>query len=109
MRPRRGAPRATRAGEREDGEGVGEVGGEGVFAEELVGDGDEPEGEWRLFDVADAVGLGGDPVAAVDDVLRGLGVGSVDVVHEGRREEGREVDGGEEEKEDQPRRQRGGR
>ncbi len=85
------------------------MGGERVFAEELEGDGDEPEGEGRLFDVADAVGLGGDPVAAVDDVLGGLGVRGVDVVHEGRREEGGEVDGEEEGEKDQPRRQRGGR
>jgi len=85
------------------------VGGEGVFAEELIGEGDQPEGEGWLLDVADAVGLGGDPVAAVDDVLGGLGVGGVDVVHEGRGEEGSEVDGEEEGEEDEPGGQRGGR
>jgi len=88
--------------EAEHGERVGQVGGEGVLAEELVADGDGPVGQWGLLDVADAVDLAGDPVAAVDNVLGGLGVRSVNVVEQGRRKERAHLDGKKDENKEQP-------
>ena len=62
-------------------------------AEEGEGEGGEPVGEWRFFEVADAVDVQGDEVSGVEHGEGGLGVGGVGVVEDGRGEEG-----GEEEK-----------
>jgi len=84
------------------------VGGEGVFTEDLKADGHDPVGQGRLLDVADAVDLAGDPVAAVDDVLGGLGVGGVDVVEQGRGEERADLHSQEDGGKEQPGGQRRG-
>jgi hypothetical protein len=65
-----------------------EVGGEGVEAENLEADGDEPVGEGSLLHVADAVDVEGDPVSGEDDVAGSAGVGGVGVVKKRGREEG---------------------
>ena len=85
------------------------MGGKGVLAEDLVAAGDDPVGQGRLFDVADAVDLGGDQVAGLGDVLGGLGMGGVDVVHQRRREERSKLHGGKDGRQKQPDSQRGGR
>ncbi len=51
-------------GEGEDGEGEGQARGGGVDAEEFEAGGDGPVEEWGFFEVADAVGVEGDPVVA---------------------------------------------
>ena len=45
--------------------------------------GDQPVGQRRLFEVADAVDVEGDPVAGVEHVAGGVGVGGVGVVEQG--------------------------
>ena len=80
--------------EEEDGDGLREVGGEGVEAEEAEADGYEPVGERGFFEIADAVDVEGGPVAGEGDVAGGLCVGGVGVVEQGRCEEsGAEEDG----------------
>ena len=85
----------------EDGEGLGEVGGEGVEAEDAEGEGSEPVGEGSFFEVADAVYVEGDEVSGEGHVLGGLGVGGVGIVKEGRGEEADEEDGKPEAKDDE--------
>jgi hypothetical protein len=50
------------------------VGGKGVLAKDLVAAGNDPVGQGRFLDVADAVDFGGDQVAGLGHVLGGLGV-----------------------------------
>ena len=69
--------------------------GEGVEAEEAEAEGDEPVGERRFFEVADAVDAEGDEVAGEGHVAGGVGVGGVGVVEQRRGEESGE-------EEDQP-------
>ncbi len=78
--------------EQEDADGLGEMGGEGVEAEDAEAEGDEPVGQRRLLEVADAVDVEGDPVAGEGDVAGGVGVGGVGVVEQGRGEERGEED-----------------
>ncbi len=75
-------------GEGEDGEGEGDAGGEGVDAEELEAGGHGPVEERGFFEVADAVGVEGDPVVAEEHLAGDLGVDGVCVVEEGWGEEG---------------------
>ena len=67
--------------------------GEGVFAEDFVHHRYGPVRQGRLFNVADAVDLAGDPVVAVYDVLGGLGVGGVYIVHQGRSKQRTDLNG----------------
>ena len=76
--------------------------GKGILAEDQVGTGHDPVGKRRLFDIADAVDLGRDPVAALGKVLRGLGMGGVYVVHQRRRKQRGKLHGGKEGREKQP-------
>ena len=46
--------------EQKDSEGLREMGGEGVEAEDAEAEGDEPVGERGFFEVADAVDVEGD-------------------------------------------------
>ena len=93
-------PGVTEEGEAEDGEGEGEVDGEGgclavrcgMGCEEAEAYGGDPVGERGLFEVADAVHVEGDPVAGGEHGLGGLGVGGVCVVEEGRGGEGGDED-----------------
>ena len=57
-------------------------------AEELEAGGHGPVEERGLFEVADAVGVEGDPVVAEEHLAGDLGVDGVGVVEEGRSEEG---------------------
>ena len=107
--PGAAGPEPGEPGEAEHGQRVGQVGGKDVLAEDLVEAGDDPVGQRRLLDVADAVDLGGDPVAGLGHVLRGLGVGGVHVVQQRRREERSELHGGKDGRQKQPDSQRGGR
>ncbi len=69
-----------------------------VYAEDPVGDGDHPVHQRRLFEVRDAVQMGGDPVARLEHVARDLRERGIHVVHEGRRadDSGEKNRGGEE-------------
>ncbi len=102
---RKGAagPGVAEEGEAEDGECEGEVDGEGGGAgvavacgadgsEEAQADGGDPVGEGRFFEVADAVDVEGDPVAGGEHGLGGLSVGGVGVVEQGRIVEGGDED-----------------
>ena len=60
--------------------------GEGVEAEDAEAEGDEPVGERRLFEIADAVDVQGDEVAGESHVAGGVGVGGVGVVEQRRGE-----------------------
>ena len=73
--------------EEKDAEGLREVHGEGVDAEEAETDGDDPVGEWGFFKVADVVDAQGDPVAGEGHLAGCVGVGPVGVVEYGRGEE----------------------
>ena len=77
-------PVVAEESEEENGDGLGEVGGEGVEAEDAEAEGDEPVGERRFFEVADAVDAEGDEVAGEGHVAGGAGVGGVGVVEQGR-------------------------
>ena len=74
--------------EGEDGEGEGQARGGGVDAEEFEAGGDGPVEERGLFEVANAVGVEGDPVVAEEHLAGDLGVDGVGVVEEGRSDEG---------------------
>ncbi len=87
------SPQPRQPGETEDGKGVGQVGGEHVLAEDPVGDGIEPVGQRRLFEVADAIELHGYPVAAFVHVLGDLGMRGIDVVEQRRSKERSELHG----------------
>ncbi len=56
-------PAVAEEREEKDADGLGEVGGEGVEAEDAEAEGDEPVGERRFFEVADAVDVEGDEIA----------------------------------------------
>ena len=99
--PRAAQSHASQAAEH--GEGVGQVRGEGVLAEDAVQSGVEPIGQRRLLKIADAVDFHGDPVAAFGHVLRDLRVGGVDVVEQRRSEERSELDGKEYDSQKDPR------
>lgn len=85
-----GSPEVAEKGEEEDGNGLREVRGKGVEAEDAEGDGVEPIRQGSFFEVADAVDVEGDPVAGEGHGAGGVGVGAVGVVEQGRGEEGRE-------------------
>ncbi len=91
----------------EHGQRVGQVGGKGVLAEDAVADGHQPEGKRRFLDIADAIDLAGDPVAAVQDVLGRLRVRGVHIVHQRRREKRAKVHCGKDGSEEKPGGQRG--
>ena len=74
--------------EREDGEGEGEACGGGVDAEEFEAGGHGPVEERGFLEVADAVGVEGDPVVAEKHLAGDFGVDGVGVVEQGRGEEG---------------------
>jgi len=74
-------------GEGEDGEGERQACGGGVDAEEFEAGGDGPVEERGLFEVADAVGVEGDPVVTEEHLAGDLGVDGVGVVEERRGEE----------------------
>jgi hypothetical protein len=78
--------------EKENADGLGEMGGEGVEAEEAEAEGDEPVGEGGFFEVADAVDVESDEVAGEGHVTGGAGVRGVGVVEQRRGEEGGEED-----------------
>ena len=75
-------------GESEDGEGERQARGGGVDAEEFEAGGDAPVKERGLFEVADAVGVEGDPVVAEEHLAGDFGVDGVGVVEEWRSDEG---------------------
>jgi hypothetical protein len=75
--------------------------GEGVEAEETEAEGDEPVGERRFFEVADAVDVEGDEVAGERHVAGGVGVGAIGVVEQRGGEERGEEDSQPEAAEDQ--------
>jgi hypothetical protein len=79
-------------GEEKNSDGLREVRGEGVEAEEAKAEGDEPVGERRFFEVTDAVNAEGDEVAGDGHVAGGAGVSGVGVVEQRRSEEGGEED-----------------
>ena len=79
------------------GAAVGRVRG----GEELEADGGDPVGEGRLFEVADAVDVEGDPVAGGEHGLGGLGVGGVGVVEQWRGGDGGDEDDEPEAEEDE--------
>src|SRR3981189_1801654 len=72
------------------GEGRGGGGGRGggVDAEEFEAGGDAPVKERGLFEVADAVGVEGDPVVTEEHLAGDFSVDGVCVVEEWRGEEG---------------------
>ncbi len=74
--------------EQKHGDGLGQVRGEAGESEEAEADGDQPVGQRGLFEVADAVDVERDPVAALEHVAGGVGVGGVGVVEQRRGEEG---------------------
>jgi len=84
-------PVEAQEGEEEDADGLREVGGEGVEAEDAEAEGNEPVGERGFFEVSDAVDVEGDEVAGEGHVAGGAGVGGVGVVEQRRREERGEV------------------
>ena len=83
--------------------------GKNILAEDGVKRGVEPVGKRRLFEVADAVDLHGDPIAAFVHVLRDLGVGSIYVVEQGRGEKRGDLDTQKNGHEKRPRCEGGGR
>ncbi len=97
-----GGPAVAEQREQEDGDGLREMGGEGVEAEDAEADGDDPVGQRSFFEIADAVDAQGDPVAGESHLAGGVGVGGVGVVEQGRGEERGEED-------DQPEAERGWR
>ena len=68
--------------EAEDSEREREMNGEGVLAEEAHARRGDPVGEWRLFEIADAVDVKCDPVAGVQHGLCGLRVSGVGVIEQ---------------------------
>ena len=74
--------------EGEDREGKREARGGGADAEEFEAGRHGPVEEWGLFEVADAVGVEGDPVLAEKYLAGDLGVDGVGVVEERRGDEG---------------------
>ena len=97
-----GGPDPGEEGAAEDSEGLRQVGGEDVVAEDAVVEGDDPVGERGFFEIADAVDVEGDPISSLGDVFGDLGVGGVSVVEERRREERGDVDGDEDRDEKHP-------
>ena len=101
-------PAVGEQGEGEDAEGEREVDGEGVFAEEFHGGGDEPVGERRFFKIANAVDVKRDPVRGAEHGAGSLGVGGVGVVEQRWREQRRAIDRQPEEGEEEEMFARGG-
>ncbi len=89
--------------EQEDGDGLWEMGGEGVEAEDAEAEGVEPVGEGGFLEVADAVDAEGDEVSGEGHVAGCVGVGGVGVVEQGRSEESGEEDDEPEAAEDEDR------
>src|SRR6202041_459731 len=94
-------PAVAEEGEEQDPEGLREVGGEGVEAEEPEAESDQPVGQRRFFEVTDAVDMKGDEIAGEGHVARSAGVGGVGVIEQGRSEEGGEEEDEPETTEDQ--------
>ncbi len=94
-------PAVAEKSEKENADGLGQMGGEGVEAEEAEAKGDEPVGEWCFFEIADAVDMEGDEVAGEGHVAGGVGVGGVSVVEQRWGEERGEEDDQPEAAEDQ--------
>ena len=86
-------------GEREDGECDGKARGGGADAEEFEAERHAPVEDGGLFEVADAIGVEGDPVVALEHLAGDFGVDGVGVVEERGDEEGEA--GVEEEPEDE--------
>ncbi len=107
--PGAAGPEPREPGEAEHGQRVGQMRGEGIFAEDLVTGGNYPIGQRGLLDVADAVDLRGDQVAGIDHVLGGLGMGGVNIVEQRGRKEGCKLHGGKDGCQKQPDSDRGGR
>jgi hypothetical protein len=84
-----GPPRPMVAEQRQkkDADGLGQVGGEGVEAEQAEAESVEPVGERGFFEVADAIDVQGDEVAGEGHVAGGVGVGGIGIVEQRRREE----------------------
>ena len=74
--------------EGEDGEGEGKARAGGVDAEEFEAGGHGPVEERGFFEVADAVGVEGDPVVAEEHLAGDFGVDGVGVVEQGWGDEG---------------------
>ena len=81
------APAITEQGQEKDSNGLGEMDGEGVEAEDAEAEGDEPVGEGRFLKVANAVDVKGDEIAGGGHVTGGVGVGGVGVVEQWWSEE----------------------
>ena len=92
-------PQPRQPGQAQHGESIGQVGGKDIFAEDLIECAGEPVGQRWLFDVADAVDPGRYPVAVLGEVLRGLGMGGVNVVQQRRRKQRGELYGGKDRRE----------
>ena len=106
-RPPRPQPREPR--ERQHGQRVGQVRGKGVLAKNPVHAGHEPIRQRRLLNVADAVDLRRNQVAALGHVLRGLRVRRVHVVQQRRRKQRRKIHRDKNGRKQQPHRARRGR
>ena len=74
--------------EGENREGEGKARGGVVNAEEFVAEGHAPVEEWGFFEVADAIGVEGDPVVAEQHLAGDFCVDGVGVVEEWRGDEG---------------------
>ncbi len=85
-------PVEAEEGEEKNTDGLGEVGGEGVEAEDAEAEGVEPVGEGSFLEVADAVDVEGDEISGQGHVAGCVGVGGVGVVEQRRGEEGGEED-----------------
>ncbi len=77
--------------------------GEGIEAEDLEADGNEPVGKRSLLHVADSVDVESDPVSGEDHLACCAGVGGVRVVEQRRREESGEEEDEPEADEDEER------
>ena len=75
--------------QQQDGEGLREVSGEGVVAEEFEADGDEPVGQRGLFEVSDAIDVEGNEVAGGGHGACGLRVGGIRVIEQTAERRGR--------------------
>ena len=96
------APGPGQNGEAKYPQGEGKMGGEYVESEEVVIGGGQPIGQRRLFQVADAIHLQGDPVAAARHLTGRRGMGGIRVIQQGGRKERRHVHRGENQQQQRP-------
>jgi hypothetical protein len=73
-----------------------------VLAKKVVVYRHHPVRQRRFFEIAHAVDVESDPVAAADDVLRRLGMRGVGIIEDRRREERRAENGEEDEQQQRP-------